>query len=239
MMGLGAIVLHIFESWNIPVVLALVLGLLTAARPCDLVSNAAILAYISSGITNRKYVATVGILYTLGRVCSYSLIGSLIILAGFKISWLFLLLRESGEQFMAIAFLIVGLLLLSATRLPFVQVSEKLSSIGRRVASWGPVGGFILGVLFAAAFCPYSGIIFFGALIPLAVNSTGGLALPAVFGVGTGLPILIFSILLSFGVTSIPSWSNAVTRAKKAIRLILASVFLGAGIYYMVLWLWI
>jgi cytochrome c biogenesis protein CcdA len=99
------------------------------------------------------------------------------------------------------------------------------------------IGGFLLGALFALAFCPYSAVLFFGVLIPLALKSTGGVALPAVFAIGTGLPVLVFGTLLSAGVARVSTWLNAVTRAEKVIRIIVSIIFIGVGVYYVVLWI--
>jgi len=105
------------------------------------------------------------------------------------------------------------------------------------VADRGTVGGFLLGVLFALAFCPYSAVLYFGVLMPLALKSTGGVALPAVFAIGTGLPVLILGTLLSFGVAGVSSWLNAITRVERIIRIIVSIVFIGVGTYYVVLWI--
>ncbi len=122
-------------------------------------------------------------------------------------------------------------------RLSFGTGGGKLASLGSKVASWGMIGGFLLGVIFALAFCPYSAVLFFGALIPVALKSTGGVALPAVFAIGTGLPVLIFGTLLSAGVAGVANWLNAITRAERIIRIIVSIIFIGVGIYYVVLWI--
>jgi cytochrome c biogenesis protein CcdA len=113
----------------------------------------------------------------------------------------------------------------------------RLSSIGERVAGWGMMGGFLLGALFALAFCPYSAVLFFGLLIPLALKSAGGVALPAVYAIGTGLPVLVFGVLISAGVARVSTWLNAVTRVEKIIRVAVSIIFIGVGIYLVVLWI--
>jgi len=131
----------------------------------------------------------------------------------------------------------VGIILLNINRLRFNSGSAKLSSIGERVSRWGMMGGFLMGILFALAFCPYSAILYFGVLIPIALKTSGGIALPAVFAIGTGLPVLIFGISLSFGISRVSTWFNALTRAQKTIRIITSLILIGVGIYYVVLWI--
>ena len=105
------------------------------------------------------------------------------------------------------------------------------------MADWGMIGGFLLGVIFALAFCPYSAVLFFGVLIPLALKSTGGLGLPAVYAIGTGLPVLLLGIVLPFGLSRVSSWVNALNRAQPIIRAVVSLIFIGVGIYYLMLWL--
>ena len=98
-------------------------------------------------------------------------------------------------------------------------------------------GSFLLGILFALAFCPYSAVLYFGVLIPMSFKSTGGIALPAVFAIGTGLPVLIFGISLSFGVSRVSSWFEKLTRAQTVIRMITSWTLIGVGIYLLILWI--
>lgn len=221
---------------SVPVLAAFLLGLLTAIAPCPLATNIAALAYISRGATSRRYAATTGTLYTLGRAFSYTLLGALIILGGLEIPGLAGFLQSWGARILGPLLIVIGVVMLFIHRISFGFGGERLAALGNRVAGWGMFGGFLLGVIFALAFCPYSGILFFGLLIPLSLQSTGGVGLPAIYAIGTGLPVLVFSILIAAGVSRVSGWFNAVTRAEKTIRYIAAVVFIGVGIYYVVLW---
>jgi len=202
-MDLGGIMHQLSQSLNIPAVSALFLGLLTAISPCPMATNIAAVAYVSRRVTERRYAVMTGTLYTLGRMFSYSVLGLLIIMAGLEIPGLASFLQDFGEQILGPLLIVVGLIMLNIGRFSFSPGSAKLSSIGGKVADWGMIGGFLLGALFALAFCPYSAILFFGVLIPLALKSAGGVALPAVFAIGTGLPVLVFGTLLSAGVARV------------------------------------
>ncbi len=229
-MDLGSIL----GNFNIPVFSALLLGLITAISPCPLATNIAAAAYISRKVTDRKYAVITGSLYTLGRMVSYSALGTLIIVIGLEMPFVASFLQDVGEQVLGPILIVVGLLMLFIDRISFGTGGGKLASLGGKVADWGMVGGFLLGVIFALAFCPYSAVLFFGALIPVALKSTGGVALPAVYAVGTGLPVLIFGSLLSLGIAGVTSWLSAVSRVERIIRIIVSLVFIGVGIYYVV-----
>jgi len=222
---------------NIPILSALLLGLITAISPCPLATNIAALAYVSRRAKERRYAVITGALYTLGRMFSYSIIGVIIIVAGLEIPGVASFLQDFGEQVLGPLLVVIGVIMLIVNRIPLSLGGGKLSALGGKVADWGMIGGFLLGALFALAFCPYSAILFFGVLIPLSLKSTGGVALPAVYAIGTGLPVLVFGVLISLGVARVSSWLNAVTRAEKIIRVAVSIIFIGVGIYLIVLWL--
>jgi len=236
-MDLGSIVHQLSESLNIPMLSALFLGLLTAISPCPMATNIAAIAYVSRRVTDRRYAIITGALYTLGRMLSYSILGILFVMAGLEIPGVASFLQDFGEQALGPLLIVVGTTMLIIDRFSFSLGGGKLSSIGGKIADWGMIGGFLLGALFALAFCPYSAILFFGVLIPLALKSTGGVTLPAVFAIGTGLPVLVFGILLSISAAKVSTWLNAVTRAEKVIRIIVSIIFIGVGIYHVVLWI--
>jgi len=222
---------------NIPVLSALLLGLITAISPCPMATNIAAIAYVSRRAKERRYTVITGMLYTLGRMFSYSVLGVIIIVAGLEIPGVASFLQDLGEQALGPLLIAVGVIMLSINKISLSLGGGKLSSIGEKVADWGMIGGFLLGALFAFAFCPYSAVLFFGVLIPLALKSAGGVALPAVYAIGTGLPVLVFGALLSLSVAKVSTWLNAVTRAEKVIRIIVSIIFIGVGIYCVVLWI--
>jgi cytochrome c-type biogenesis protein len=236
-MDLGGWLHQLSESLNIPVLSALFLGLITAISPCPMATNIAAIAYVSRRATERRYAIITGALYTLGRMVSYSIIGILIIVIGLEIPGVASFLQDWGEKILGPLLIVVGIIMLIIDRFSFGLGGGKLAALGEKVANRGMLGGFLLGVIFALAFCPYSAIIFFGVLIPLALKSTGGVTLPAVFAIGTGLPVLVFGILISAGIAKVSIWLNAVTRVEKVVRIVVSIIFIGVGIYYVVLWI--
>jgi len=211
-------------------------GFAAAIAPCVMAANIAAVAYISRKMTDPKYTVLSGVLYTLGRIFSYSVIGIIIIAVGHEIEWLSSFF-EKGYYVLGPFFIAGGLLMLFIDKLPFLQGGGRLAALGEKVANWKFAGPFLLGVILALAFCPISALYFFVMLMPIAIQADGGFMLPAVFAIATGLPVMVFGILLSLGVTRVSSWVNAITRSEKYIRLVVSIVFIGIGIYYLVLWL--
>jgi len=232
-MDLGSLTSNV----NIPIVSAFLLGLLTAISPCPMATNITAIAYVTRRVTDRKYAVITSALYTLGRMFSYSVLGILMVVIGLEIPWVSSALQHISEPVLGPLLILIGLIMLSINKISFGRGSGKLAALGGKVADWGMIGGFLLGVIFALAFCPFSAVLFFGVLIPLALNSTGGLGLPAVYAIGTGLPVLALGIFLSFGVSRVSSWVNALNRAQPVIRVVVSLIFIGVGIYYLVLWL--
>jgi len=225
------------NSSSIPIISAFLLGLMATLGPCTMATNIAALAYVSRKLTDRKYSVITAALYTLGRMLTYSILGALIIYLGLEIPAVSIFLQSIGEKVLGPFLIIIGVLLLFIDRISFGNSGNSIASLGGKVADWGMIGGFPLGALFALAFCPYSAVLFFAVLIPLALKSAGGITLPAFFAVGTGLPVLLFGILLSFGIAGISKWIDAISRSEKIIRIVVAVAFIGIGIYYVVQWL--
>ncbi len=95
----------------------------------------------------------------------------------------------------------------------------------------------MIGAVFALAFCPYSGALYFGMLIPMTIASIDGLYLPIIFAFGTGLPVLLFTYLLAFAVISVGSFYNKITKIEKAMRTVAGVVFVLTGIYYVIIFM--
>ena len=224
-------------STGIPALSAFFLGLMATVGPCTMATNIAALAYVGRNLTNRKYSVVTAALYTLGRMLTYTILGALIIYLGLGIPGVSLFLQDVGEKALGPFLIVIGLLMLFIDKISFGGAGNSLSNIGGKVAEWGMIGGLSLGALFALAFCPYSAVLFFAVLIPLALKSNGGIALPAFFAAGTGLPVLLFGILLSFGVAGVSRWVNAISRSEKVIRIVIAIIFICIGIYYTISWL--
>ncbi len=221
-------------SSSVPLLAAIGLGLLCSVSPCTMATNVAALAYVGRKASQRGYAMTTAALYTLGRMFSYTLVGVLIVLAGLEVSALSRFLQGAGARFLGPFLIVVGVLLLVLDRLPMPSGGGWLQRLGARFGDMGALGGFPLGAIFALAFCPYSGVLFFAVLIPMALRTAGGIALPAVFAIGTGIPVLVFGALMSFGVARATSVMDALVRADRWIRLVVAAVFLVVGVYCLV-----
>jgi cytochrome c-type biogenesis protein len=220
-----------FESTNIPILSAFILGLMTAISPCPLATNITATAYISKNIASRKMVMLNGLFYTIGRGLTYTGIGLILFFGAsqFHVARFF---QANGEKYLGPILLVMGLLMLNIIPLKFLKGSNFQERISAKLKDKGVLGALLIGILFALAFCPYSGALYFGMLIPMSITSIQGLILPPVFAVGTGLPVLLFTYLIAFSVGKVSSYFNALTRIEKSMRYIAGTIFIIGGIYY-------
>jgi len=223
---------NIFVDTNVIVFAALLLGLMAAVGPCTMATNVASIAYISRRITDRRYAVLASLLYSLGRMITYTLLGVLIIAIGLEVPAIRNFLENVGTYVLGPLLIIAGILMLLIDRFSFGG-GGKLAALGNKVSDWGLLGALLMGVIFALAFCPYSAVLFFAVLIPMALTSTGGVFLPPLFAIGTGLPVILFGVLIAVGVTAVSRWVNNLGKAEKVMRIIMAVIFIAVGIYYL------
>jgi len=222
----------LLNSSTIPVFTAFMLGLMTAVSPCPLATNITAIGYLGRNIENRSLVLRNGLLYTLGRIIAYTILGVVLIIILNKGASLFHIqkwLATYGEMIIGPALMIIGLFMIFGDKL---SLPYGISVQGEKIAARGSWGALFLGILFALAFCPTSGVLYFGALIPLSASSAGGYFLPIVYAIATALPVLIIAFLLAFSIESIGQFYGRVKLFQKWLNWIVGSLFLLAGTYY-------
>jgi len=226
------IINSLIDNYNIPALSAFLLGILTSISPCPLATNITAIAFISKDIKTPKHTILSGLFYTLGRGISYTLLATLIYfgLSSFQVSRIF---QGWGDKVLGPVLIIIGLIMFGVIKINLKNNSQMIEKIKLWLADKGYLGSLALGMLFAFAFCPYSGVLFFGVLIPLVLKSTAGLLLPPLFAIGTGLPVIIFSILIAFSMQAVGKAFNAIQKIEKWLRYGVASVFLLTGVYYL------
>ncbi len=222
----------LIDNYNIPLLTAFLLGILTSISPCPLATNITAIAYISKEIKTVKNTLLNGLFYTIGRGISYTILATLIYfgLSSFQISSIF---QGWGDKVLGPILIIIGLIMLGIIKINFGAKNKTIEKLKEWLASKGYIGSLLLGVLFALAFCPYSGVLFFGVLIPLVLKSPESLLLPPVFALGTGLPVIVFSFLIAFSIQKVSRAFQIVQKVEKIMRYAVASIFLISGVYYL------
>ena len=216
---------------QIPFLAAFVLGLIGAFSPCQLSTNVAAFAFISRDAGNEKRVTRSALAYVLGKVLVYSLVGGAAILLGLQLAQVSIPVvvftrKALGPVLILLGFLMLGVIKLS---LPiFARVAQRLRE--NLVEQRDARGSFLLGVAFAFAACPTLFVLFFSAMIPLALSSFGGITFPAIFAIGTSVPLMLFVALVAVGAQSVTPWVKRLRSADVWVSRIAAIVFILVGI---------
>ncbi len=222
----------ILENSQYAALTAFTLGLMTAISPCPLATNISAIGFISRDLENRRRVFLKGLVYTLGRAISYTGLGIILFFGASKMH-VTMLFQGWGEKILGPLLIIIGLLMLDFIKIKFPGFSGLTEKVGERSkrSYWGTL---LLGMIFAMAFCPYSGVLYFAMLIPMTITSISGLYLPVVFAIATGLPVIIFAWLLAYAVGNVGKLYNRIKIFELWFRRIVAVLFILVGIYYIV-----
>ncbi len=210
---------------------ALWLGLLTSVSPCPLAANIAAMSYVGREVGSRRRTLLGGLLYTLGRALAYAALAAILVGGLLSIPQVALFLQAHMNRVLGPLLILVGIVLLEWLPIPGFG-SGLYDRAGTRLAKAGLVGALPLGAVLALAFCPVSAGLFFGALIPLAVQHRSAVWLPTVYGLGTGLPVVVFAVLVSAGVAWVGAAFHRLQSVERWARYVTAVIVIVVGIYY-------
>jgi len=222
----------LLENSTMPWISALVLGFMTSISPCPLATNITAIGFISKDIDNRNRVFINGLLYTLGRAITYTAIALVLYLGAdqFKFSGFF---QQYGEKILGPLLIIIGLFMLDVIKLKFPGMNGLTSKMENK-SRWSYFDAILLGMLFALAFCPYSGVLYFGMLVPMTISSASGLYLPVLFAIATGIPVIIVSWILAYTLSGIGGFYNKIKSFEIWFRRVIAILFIIVGVYYII-----
>lgn len=226
----------LLDNSSTPLLTAFLLGLITAISPCPLATNIAAIGYIGRDIENRHRIFRNGLLYTLGRVIAYTTLGIVLISilrAGSSMFGIQKAVGYWGEMLIGPMLLIIGAFMLFGNRLNLPQIGFSGNAEG--LARHGGWGALLIGILFAMAFCPTSGVFYFGMLIPMSATSAGGYALPAVFALATAIPVLVVAWILAFSVQQMSNFYGKMKTVQYWLNRIVGILFILIGIYYCII----
>jgi cytochrome c-type biogenesis protein len=222
---------NLLDNTSAPILYAFILGLMTAISPCPLATNITAIGFISKDIENKKRIFLNGLLYTLGRAISYTGLGIILYFGAskFHVAKFFQLY---GERILGPLLIIIGVIMLDLIKIKIPGIGRMSEHIEKKSKSGSGWRALLLGIIFALAFCPYSGVLYFGMLIPMSINSPDGLFLPFIFAIATGLPVIIIAYILAFSVSSIGGFYHKIKIFEKWFRRIVAVAFIIVGLYY-------
>lgn len=219
------------DSYLLAAASAVWLGILTSISPCPLATNIAAISYIGKQLGDTRMVLLSGAIYIIGRMLAYLTLGMLIIASVLSVPKLSFLLQNNLNKILGPVLILAGLFLLGVLKIgiPGLGISEKMQ---QRSRTWGIWGALLLGIIFALSFCPISAALFFGSLLPLSLKHESRIFLPLLYGIGTGLPVFVFAVLVASGTRFIGEVFNKLILIELWARRITGAIFILVGVYY-------
>ena len=222
----------LIDSSTWPILTAFLLGLLTSVSPCTFTTNVMVLGFIGKDMAGGRQVFVKGICYTLGRTISYTVLGLVcirVLKQGASTFAVQSFISNYGDYVLAPTLIIYGLFLLFGNKLPLGRFGFRPSEANKKLQ--GNVGALVLGLLFALAFCPISGVFYFGMLLPMAALEPDGYLFPAVFAIGASILVVLIAWIIAFGISGLGRFYNRVNTLQKWLNIIVGVAFIVTGIY--------
>ncbi|HPA16876.1 MAG TPA: aromatic aminobenezylarsenical efflux permease ArsG family transporter [Verrucomicrobiae bacterium] len=209
---------------------ALWLGILTTAGPCGLAANAAALLYLAQAAGTPRRTLVGGACYTLGRAGTYAALGSAICAGALSAPAAAALLQKYANMLLGPVLILSGMLMVGLLRIDARFLCAPARVFERRGEGRGMAAALLLGIVFGLSLCPLGAVQFF-SMVTLAINVGSPFFLPALYGIGTGLPVLLFAALIAVGLQRAARASGAMAKIERHSREITGAVFIAVGLY--------
>ena len=206
------------------------LGILTSISPCPLASNITALSFLSKRIEKTSYAFIDGLFYLLGRIILYTALGFIVLKLSFSAGSISFFLQNYINKILGPVLILTGFFMLGFFKLDFLSFMPilKTETLSGKKGSWG---AFLMGIVFALAFCPISAALYFGSMMPLAFKNNSPLLYPFLYGLGSGLPVVIAGVFLAFSLKKISSVMGSISVFEKKVKFITALIFILVGVY--------
>jgi cytochrome c biogenesis protein CcdA len=211
--------------------LAIWFGILTSISPCPLATNITAISFIGRRVESVRHVLLAGLLYTVGRMATYTILGIIMVSSIEFMPPVANFLQKYMVYLLGPALIIIGVLLLDVFRINLSGNGIIWNGMQKRVEQSGMWGALLMGVVFALTFCPVSAALFFGSLFSLAIKHQSMIILPSVYGIGTAIPVLVFAFILAFSANTIGRVFDTLKVFEKWARIATGIIFILAGLY--------
>ena len=207
------------------------LGILTSISPCPLATNIAAISYIGKKAEHRNIVLLSGLLYALGRVITYVVISFIIVTGLLAVPAISNFLQVHIGKILGPILILTGMFLLGLINIDFngLGLGHKLHG---KVHDLRTISSLLLGILFALSFCPVSAALYFGSLMPVALEQNSRIAIPMIYGIGTAIPVIVFSFIIAFSAHLVGKLFHKISIIEIWMRRITGIIFIFVGIYF-------
>lgn len=173
---------------SIPLLFALLLGLVGALAPCQFSGNISAITLYGTNSLKDGISWSDTIFYVLGKIVAFSAIGLIVFLLGQEFQKQLPLFFGPMRKILGPVLILIGIYMLGFFTMRWnLQLWKPAKDSSKRNGKWG---AFMLGFSFSLGFCPTMFILFFVLLMPLTLATGYGAVLPSVFAIGTSIPFL-------------------------------------------------
>jgi len=223
------------------IITALWLGILTSISPCTLAPNIAAISFLGRRVDSASRIILSSVLYTLGRMLTYSVIGAITIKSVLSIPSVANFLQNYMNLIIGPMLFVIGIILLDIIKISFGEttqnnfisnfIANSQKYVQDNIDKIGLFGAFAFGMIFALAFCPISAGLFFGSLIPMAIANNSYILMPFSFAIGTALPVIAFAVIMTISVQLVGKIFDNIIKVETWIRKSTAILFILIGLY--------
>jgi len=178
---------------------AALLGMLSALSPCSVTLTLSALSHLVARARHVQQVALAGLSMMLGMLCCLVGLAALIVGASLAVPTIALLVQKLANQVLGPVLVLVGMLhvgLLGPVRSTGSQ--RGFARLAKRGDASAAVS-FVLGLLLAASFCPSTAGVYFGVLVPWALQHRAPVMLPLAYASGAVTPLLLCTVVIGTG----------------------------------------
>lgn len=219
------------DALQIPVLSALLFGLLGSLSPCQMTGNLSAASYAVQRPGEPGFIVQSGLFFTIGKMLAYAIFGTLAFALGSALEVKSLPFIIFYRKLLGPAFILAGLYFLGVLRLRFHlggRIYQRLLSVGPKN---GTLGAGFLGFAVSFSFCPTLFLLFFTWVIPLSLKSPGGVFFPIIFGLGTAAPLLIVAAVAAAGGSLAEGWTRNLGRWNIVFQRVAGMIFMLAGVH--------
>lgn len=206
-------------------------GVLTAISPCLMATNVAAITFIARKVNQPKHALISGIFYAAGQALAYVLLGMLLVSSLMSVPLVSQWLQKYMLRLLGPIIIIAAMFLLELLNVRPGRGRMK-QGIQKHTESGGFWAAALLGIVFGMSFCPTTAALFFGGLIPLAVEFESRILLPLMYSIGVALPVLSFGVLIAYSANRVGRVFERVERVERWARTVTGTIFLLIGIYF-------
>lgn len=171
---------------------------MTTFHPCPLTTNIASVSMLIGWSARGRNRSLTLFLFILGYLCTYLVIAMVVSSGVSSVPRISYLLQVTINYFIGPVLVLVGMLLADLLNLNRIYKGRILLYI--RSMNWSGFYAFPFGAMIGLSFCPATAAIFFGILIPLAVNHDQQILFPLLYAMGASLSLITISAFMNKGV---------------------------------------